>query len=159
VAAQPSGCEDYFGFCVSAQASGALTASGRGGWGSSTRTDCNAWAGSGAPRILELPQTLAVGDQQITVALARIGAYSGPGAYTLAATATGGAMPDMFPAVRIGARAFEGGADTTATVTILADGSGTLEATNLVELDAMQGVTPDPNARLDFAMQWTCQGQ
>ena len=28
---------------------------------------------------------------------------------------------------------------------------------NLVEMDAMQGATPDPSARLDFAMQWTCQ--
>ncbi len=158
-AANASACEDYFGFCVSARASGALTATGRGGWGSSTRIDCKAWAAGGETRILELPQTLSVGDQQITVALTRIGAYTGPGAYPLAATTTGGAMPDMFPTVRIGNRAFQGGADTTATVTILADGSGTLAASNLVELDAMQGVTPDPNARLDFTMQWTCQGK
>jgi hypothetical protein len=144
---------------VAAQASGALTADGRGGWGSSTRTDCQAWAGPGAARILELPQTLSVGDRQITVALTRIGAYTGPGDYTLAANASSGAMPDMFPAVRIGSRAFEGGKNTTATVTIRADGSGTLTARNLVELDAMQGVTPDPKARLDFTMQWTCQGK
>ncbi len=158
-AAVASACEDYFGFCVAAQASGALTATGRGGWGSSTRIDCKAWAAGGETRILELPQTLSVGDQKITVALTRIGAYTGPGAYPLAATTTGGAMPDMFPTVRIGNRAFQGGADTTATVTISADGSGTLAARNLVELDAMQGVTPDPNARLNFTMQWTCQGK
>ncbi len=157
--AAASACEDYFGFCVTAQASGALAATGRGGWGSSTRTACQVWAGSGAARILELPQTLSLGDQQITVALTRIGAYTGPGTYTLAHAASAGAMPDMFPTVRIGPRAFEGGANSTATVTVLADGSGTLKANDLVELDAMQGVTPDPNARLDFAMQWTCQGQ
>ena len=67
-------------------------------------------------------------------------------------------MPDQFPAVRVGNHAFTNGADTTATVTVNADGSGTLEAKNLVEMDAMQGATPDPSARLDFAMQWTCQG-
>jgi hypothetical protein len=158
-ATEASACEDSFGFCISAQASGALAATGRGGWGSSSRTDCRAWAASGAARVLELPQTLSLGDRQITVALTRIGAYTGPGTYTLANTARGGAMPDMFPTVRIGNRAFQGGADSTATVTVLTDGSGTLVAANLVELDAMQGVTPDPSARLDFAMQWTCQGQ
>lgn len=157
-AAAASACEDYFGFCVTAQATGAVTAAGAGGWASSSKTDCTALAAAGAARILELPNLLAAGEQQIAVALTRIGAYTGPGAYTLAATAAGGAMPDMFPAVRIGGRAFQGGADTTATVTVNADGSGTLAASNLAEMDAMQGATPDPSARLDFAMQWTCQG-
>lgn len=151
-------CEDYFGFCVSAEASGAVTATGAGGWASSTNTDCAALAAAGDARILELPNLLPAGENQITVALARIGAYTGPGTYTLAAIATGGAMPDMFPAVRIADRAFNNGDGSTATVTINADGSGTLTATGLVEIDAMQGNTPDPNARLDFAMQWTCQG-
>lgn len=157
--AAASACEDYFGFCVTAKVSGAVNAAGAGGWASSSKTDCTALAAPGAARILELPNLLAAGDQQIGVALTRIGAYTGPGAYTLAATATGGAMPDQFPAVRIGSRAFSNGADTTATVTINADGSGALAAKNLVEMDAMQGVTPDPSARLDFAMQWTCQGK
>lgn len=157
-AAETSACEDYFGFCITAQATGAVDATGAGGWASSTSTDCTALAAPGDARILELPNLLAVGEQQIAVALTRVGAYTGPGTYQLAATATGGAMPDQFPAVRVGNRAFTNGADTTATITVNADGSGTLEATNLVEMDAMQGVAPDPDARLDFAMQWTCQG-
>ncbi|MFZ2486657.1 MAG: hypothetical protein WAZ19_00930 [Anaerolineae bacterium] len=159
--AEPAGttCEDYFGFCVTAQASGAVTATATGGWASSSNTDCTALAAAGDARILELPNLLPAGENQITIALTRVGAYTGPGTYTLAATATGGAMPDMFPAVRIADRAFNNGEGSHATVTINADGSGTLEATGLVEIDAMQGVAPDPNARLDFAMQWTCQGE
>jgi hypothetical protein len=157
-AAAPSACEDYFGFCITAQATGAVDATGAGGWASSSNTDCTALAAAGDARILELPNLLAAGEQQIAVALTRIGAFTGPGTYELAATATGGAMPDQFPAVRVGSRAFTNGADTSATVTVNADGSGTLEAKNLVEMDAMQGATPDPSARVDFAMQWTCQG-
>lgn len=157
-AAEPSACEDYFGFCITAQATGAVDAAGAGGWASSSNTDCTALAAPGDARILELPNLMAAGEQQIAVALTRVGAYTGPGTYELAATATGGAMPDQFPAVRVGSRAFTNGPDTTASVTVNADGSGTLEAMNLVEMDAMQGATPDPSARLDFAMQWTCQG-
>jgi hypothetical protein len=157
-AAAPSACEETFGFCITAQATGAVDATGAGGWASSTNTDCTALAAPGDARILELPNLMAVGEQQIAVALTRVGAFTGPGAYTLAATATGGAMPDQFPAVRVGSRAFTNGDGSTASVTINADGSGTLEARNLVEMDAMQGATPDPSARLDFAMQWTCQG-
>lgn len=154
----PTACEDYFGFCITAQAGGAVDAAGAGGWASSTNTDCTAFAAPGDARILELPNLLAAGEQPFGVALTRVGAYTGPGTYQLAATATGGTMPDMFPAVRVGSRAFTNGPDTTASVTVNADGSGTLEATGLVEMDAMQGATPDPSARLDFAMQWTCQG-
>ncbi len=157
-AAEASACEETFGFCITAQAAGAVDAAGSGGWASSS-TDCTALAAQGDARILELPNLLAAGEQQIAVALTRIGAYTGPGTYELAATATGGAMPDMFPAVRVGSRAFTNGADTTATVTVNADGSGTLEAKNLVEMDAMQGATPDPSVRVDFSMQWTCQGE
>lgn len=157
-AAASSACEEYFGFCITAQASGAVDAVGAGGWASSSNTDCTALAAPGEARILELPNLLAAGEQQIAVALTRIGAYTGPGTYELAATATGGAMSDQFPAVRVGNRAFTNGDDSTAAVTVNADGSGTLEATNLVEIDAMQGATPDPSARVDFAMQWTCQG-
>lgn len=158
-AAPASACEETFGFCITAQAAGAVDATGAGGWASSSNTDCTALAAAGDARILELPNLLAAGEQQIAVALTRIGAYTGPGTYELAATATGGAMPDQFPAVRVGSRAFTNGADSTASVTINADDSGSLEAKNLVEMDAMQGATPDPNARVDFAMQWTCQGQ
>jgi hypothetical protein len=158
-AAEASACEDYFGFCITAQATGAVDATGAGGWASSTKTDCTALAAPGDARILELPNLLAAGEQQIAVALTRVGAYTGPGTYQLAATATGGAMPDMYPAVRVGNRAFTNGPDTAASITVNADGSGSLEATGLVEMDAMQGATPDPSARLDFAMQWTCQGQ
>ena len=154
-----STCEEYFGYCITAQATGAVDATGAGGWASSTNTDCTAWAVPGDARILELPNLMAAGEQQIAVALTRIGAFIGPGTYELAATATGGAMPDQFPAVRVGNRAFTNGADTTAIVTVNADGSGTLEAKNLVEMDAMQGAAPDPNARLDFGMQWTCKGE
>ena len=157
-AAEASACEEYFGFCITAQATGAVDATGAGGWASSSNTDCTALAAAGDARILELPNLLAAGEQQIAVALTRIGAYTGPGTYELAAMATGGAMSDSYPAVRVGTRAFTNGADTTASVTVNADGSGTLEAKNLVEMDAMQGATPDPSARLDFAMQWTCQG-
>jgi hypothetical protein len=157
-AAEPSACEEYFGFCITAEVSGAVIGEGAGGWGSSTSTDCTTWATLGDARILELPNLLAAGEQQIAVALTRIGAYTGPGTYELAAVATGGAMPDMFPAVRVGNRAFTNGDDSTASVTVNANGSGSLAATGLVEMDAMQGAVPDPNARLDFAMQWTCQG-
>jgi hypothetical protein len=158
-AAEASACEEYFGFCITAQATGAVDATGAGGWASSSTTDCTALAAPGDARILELPNLLAVGEQQIAVALTRVGAYTGPGTYQLVATATGGAMPDQFPAVRVGSRAFTNGPDTTASVMINADGSGSLEARNLVEMDAMMGATPDPSARVDFAMQWTCQGQ
>ena len=152
-------CEEYFGFCVAAMVSGAVDAAGAGGWSSSSSTDCTALAAPGAARILELPNLLAADEQQITVALTRVGAYTGPGTYQLAVTATGGAMPDQFPTVRVGSRAFTNGDGSTASVTINADGSGSLAAAGLVEMDAMQGATPDPSARIDFAMQWTCQGE
>lgn len=152
-------CEEYFGFCVTAAASGAVDATASTGWGSSNNNDCTAWAAGGEPRILELPLTLAAGEGKITVALTRIGAYTGPGTYDLASVATGGAMPDQFPAVRVGSRAFTNGDGSTASVTVNADGSGSLATTGLVEMDAMQGATPDPSARVDFTMQWTCQGQ
>lgn len=151
-------CEETFGFCLTAQVSGAVDATGAGGWASSSSTDCTALAAPGDARILELPNLLAAGEQQIAVALTRVGAYTGPGTYELATVATGGAMPDQFPAVRMGSRAFTNGDGSTASVTINADGSGSLEASGLVEMDAMQGATPDPSARVDFSMQWTCQG-
>lgn len=151
-------CEETFGFCITAQVSGAVDAAGAGGWASSSNTDCTALAAPGDARILELPNLLAAGEQQIAVALTRVGAYSGPGTYELATVAAGGAMPDQFPALRVGSRAFTNGDGSTASVTINADGSGSLVAAGLVEMDAMQGATPDPNARVDFTMQWTCQG-
>lgn len=157
-AAAEMACEEYFGFCITAQTTGAASGQGAGGWASSSNTDCTALAAVGEARILELPNLMPAGEQQIAVALTRVGAYTGPGTYELAATATGGAMPDQFPALRVGKRAFSNGEGSTATVTVNADGSGTLEATGLVEIDAMQGATPDPSARLDLSMQWTCQG-
>ena len=156
-AAAAPACEEYFGFCVTAQVSGTVTGEGSGGWGSSTNTDCAAWAAAGDPRILELPLTLAVGEDKITVALSRIGAYTGPGAYEVASTATGGAMPDMFPAIEVAGRSFSNGEGSTATVTINADGSGSLQAAGLVEIASVQVSSPDPDARIDLSMQWTCQ--
>ncbi len=111
-------CEEYFGFCVAAEVSGAVDAAGAGGWASSSNTDCTALTAPGDARILELPNLLAAGEQQITVALTRVGAYTGPGTYVLAVTATGGAMPDQFPTVRVGSRAFTNGDGSTASVTI-----------------------------------------
>ena len=45
---------------------------------------------------------------------------------------------------------------TTATVTVAADGSGTLAAAGLIETESVQGPTPDPDARVDLAYRWTC---
>ena len=42
-------------------------------------------------------------------------------------------------------------------VTVAADGSGSVQATGLVEQASIQVSNLDPNARIDFAMQWTCR--
>ena len=68
-AVDASACEEYFGFCITAQATGAVDATGAGGWASSSNTDCTALAAAGDARILELPNLLAAGEQQIAVAL------------------------------------------------------------------------------------------
>lgn len=149
------GCEEYFRFCVTSTLTGAVEATATAGVGANVDS-CAAWAAPGEARILELPMMLSAGDDLITVALTRIGAYTGPGEYELAALATEG-MPDMFPAIEAAGRAFNNGDGSTATVVVNADGSGAIVATNLVEIASVQVSAPDPNARVDFAMQWTCQ--
>ena len=154
--AAPSACEEFFGFCVTAGLSGSVTSTGTAGAGSSFNNDCAVWAAGGDARILELPTVLGAGDDKITIALSRIGAYTGPGRYELAAVATSG-NPDSFPAIDVAGRTFSNGEGSTAVVTVAADGSGSLQATGLVELASIQVSSPDPDARVDLSMQWTCQ--
>ena len=45
----------------------------------------------------------------------------------------------------------------SAGANVNADGSGTLDATGLAEIASVMVSDPDPDARVDFAMQWTCQ--
>ncbi|MBP1467803.1 hypothetical protein EYB53_018960 [Candidatus Chloroploca sp. M-50] len=156
--AQAVACEEYFRFCVTSTVSGAVNASATGGVGGNI-DNCTAWAEEGPARILEVPMMLNSGEPPITVALTRIAAYTGPGEYVLQSVATGGAIPDMFPAMNVGARSFGIGEGSTARVTVAADGSGMLEATGLVEIASVQVSAPDPNARVDLTMQWICQEQ
>jgi hypothetical protein len=156
--AAPSACEEFFGFCATAAISGSVTGTGTAGVGSSSNTDCAAWASGGDARILELPMMLGAGGSKITVALTRVGAYTGPGTYELKAQASGG-MPDMFPTIEVAGRTFANGPDSTAVAIIAADGSGSVQATGLAEQASIQVSNPDPNARIDLAMQWTCQGK
>ena len=149
-------CPEYFRFCTAVQISGTVTAAATAGAGGNFGT-CAEWAAGGAERILELPFVLAAGDPPITVALTRLGSYTGPGQYEMAATTSSG-NPDSFPALDVGGRTFSNGEGSAAVVTVAADGSGTITATGLVELASPQVASPDPNARVDFAMQWTCQG-
>ncbi|NCC31126.1 MAG: hypothetical protein EOM24_03770 [Chloroflexia bacterium] len=155
---QASACEEYFRFCVTSTVSGAVNASATGGVGGNL-DNCTAWAEEGPARILEVPMMLNSGEPPITVALTRIAAYTGPGDYVLQAVATGGAIPDMFPAMTVGTRSFGIGEGSTARVTVAADGSGLLEATGLVEIASVQVSAPDPTARVDLTMQWICQEQ
>jgi hypothetical protein len=119
--------------------------------------NCTAWAAGGEARVLELPLMLAAGDEKITVALTRIGQYTGPGEYALKTVTTTG-LTDMFPAIEASGRTFSNGEGSTARVTITADGSGSIQAVGLVEQASIQVGVPDPAARIDFSMQWTCQG-
>jgi hypothetical protein len=152
----PAACEEFFSFCVTASVSGSVIGMGTAGVGSSSNNDCASWAAVGETRILELPMLLGAGESKITVALSRIGAYTGPGTYELKAQASGG-MPDMFPTIEVAGRTFSNGTGSTAAVTVAADGSGSLQATGLIEQASLQVSNPDPNARIDFAMQWACQ--
>lgn len=129
---------------------------GTAGVGSSSSNDCAAWAAGGETRILELPMLLGAGESKITVAPSRIGAYTGPGTYEMKGQASGG-MPDMFPTIEVAGRTFSNGTGSTAVVAVAADGSGSLQATRLIEQASVQVSKPDPNARIDFAMQWTCR--
>jgi hypothetical protein len=154
--AAETGCEDFFPFCVTSTVSGAVTAKVTAGVGNSASRNCTAWAASGKTRSLELPLMLAAGQEKMTVALTRIGAYTGPGKYELKAVTTGG-LPDNFPAIEVAGRAFSNGADSTAMVTIAPDGSGSIQSVGLVEQASIQVANPDPAARITFSMQWTCQ--
>ena len=154
-AASAVGCEAYYRFCVAATISGAVDSVGATGMGANIPT-CADWAAPGEARILELPMMLAAGEDKITVALTRIAAYTGPGQYELVSVSTDG-IPDMYPTMEVAGRTFSEGAGATAVVTINADGSGTLEAIDLIEIASLQVSEPDPEARVDFAMQWTCQ--
>lgn len=148
-------CEDYLRFCVTSEISGAVNATATAGMGGNIGT-CADWAAAGDPRVVEMPMMQGAGDDRITVALTRIAAYTGPGRYELQNTVTEG-IPDMFPTIEAGGRAFSYGDGATAVVTMAADGSGTVEATGLVEIPSLTVSEPDPTARVDFAMQWTCR--
>lgn len=150
------GCEESFQFCVTSMISGSISASGTGGMGSSFNNNCAAWVAAGDPRILELPMMIPMGENKITVALTRIGAYTGPGSYELKSVVASG-MPDMFPTISVDGRTFSSGEESTAVVTIAPDGSGSIQALGLIELASIQVSNPDPSARVDFSMQWTCQ--
>ena len=66
-------------------------------------------------------------------------------------------VPQQFPTIEAAGRAFSYGEGSTAVVTVAADGSGSIEATGLVEIASIQVSAPDPTARVDFSMQWTCR--
>ena len=154
-AAADGDCEAYFRFCVAASVSGTVESVATGGVGANIDT-CAVWAAPGEARILELPMMLAAGEDAITVALTRIAAYTGPGRYELVSVSTDG-IPDMFPTMEVAGRTFAEGEGATAVVTVNADGSGTLDATGLAELASIGVSNPDPTARVDLGMQWTCQ--
>jgi len=136
---------------VTSTLSGSVTAKATAGMGSNSKDDCTAWAAGGAARILELPLMLGAGKDKITVALTRIGTYSGPGTYKLSAVTTGN-LTDNFPSIETAGRTFSNGEGSTAMVTIAADGSGSIQALGLIEQASMQASTPDPSARVDFSM-------
>ncbi len=151
-------CDPYLQFCIKASVNGAATASGVSGFGG--RMPCAEWAKGGAARVLELPNMLPMGEKnKITVALTRVGAYTAPGDYTLVSTGSGqGPIPDMLPAVDTGEQSFGEGPGSQASVRIEANGSGRLEANGLVEIKAAHRMRePDPAARLNLVMQWTCR--
>ena len=154
-AAADGDCEAYFRFCVAASVSGTVESVAAGGVGANIDT-CAVWAAPGEARILELPMMLAAGEDAITVALTRIAAYTGPGRYELVSVSTDG-IPDMFPTMEVAGRTFAEGEGATAVVTVNADGSGTLDATGLAEIASIGVSNPDPTARVDLGMQWTCQ--
>ncbi len=154
-AAADGDCEAYFRFCVAASVSGTVESVATGGVGANIDT-CAVWAAPGEARILELPMMLAAGEDAITVALTRIAAYTGPGRYELVSVSTDG-IPDMFPTMEVAGRTFAEGEGATAVVTVNADGSGTLDATGLAEIASIGVSNPDPTARVDLGMQWTCQ--
>ena len=148
-------CPEYFRFCTTVEVSGAISAASTSGFGGNFGT-CAEWAAEGEARILEMPTILPMDGGVITVALTRLGAYTGPGEYTVVNTVNSG-NPDNYPALDVDGRTFSNGEGTTAVITVAADGSGTVTATGLVELASPRVSSPDPNARLDMTMTWTCQ--
>jgi hypothetical protein len=154
----PPGCEDFLQFCVTSSIHGTVTAAATAGANNSSNKNCTTWAAGGAARILELPLMFAAGPDKITVALTRISQYTGPGKYELLAIATKG-MPDIFPTIEAAGQTYSNGEGSTAVVTIAADGSGTIQAAKLVQQASIQVSNPDPSARIDFDMQWTCQNK
>lgn len=156
VAAKDNECAPYLKFCIKAKVSGAAEVSGVSGFGGSE--PCAKWAAGGMAQGLDLPTMLPMPERNtITVALTRISAYTGPGEYILISTRQG-ALPDALPALDTGERSFGDGAGSTAKVTIKADGSGSLEAGNLVEIKAAHRTRePDPAARASLSMTWTCR--
>jgi hypothetical protein len=151
-----TGCENYLQFCVTSSISGTVTTSATAGTNNGSNKNCTTWAAAGATRILELPMMLAAGPDKVTVALARIGQYTGPGQYELKAVSTQG-LTDTFPAVEAAGQTYSNGEGSSAVVTIAADGSGSIQAVKLVQVASVQVTNPDPAARIDFAMKWTCQ--
>ena len=150
------GCEDFLQFCVTSSIQGTLTTTATAGINSSSNKNCTTWAAGGAARILELPLMFAAGQDKITVALTRIGQYTGPGKYELTAVVTKG-LPDIFPTIEAAGQTYSNGEGSSAVVTIAADGSGSIQAAKLVQQASVQVSNPDPSARIDFSMQWTCQ--
>lgn len=150
------GCDRHLRFCLKAKVSGAETVSGVSGFGGPK--SCAEWVAGGAARVLELPGMLPMPEKNsLTVGLTRLAAYTGPGEYTLVSTRQGG-IPDMLPVMDTGARSFGAGPDSTTKVRIFADGSGTLEADNLVEIKAAHRMRePDLAARVKLSLQWTCR--
>ncbi len=152
----PAGCEDYLQFCVTSTIQGSITASATAGTNNSSGKNCTTWAAAGAERILELPMMLAAGPDKVTVALTRIGQYTGPGQYELKAVSTKG-LTDAFPAIEAAGQTYTNGEGSSAVVKIAADGSGSIQAVKLVQIASVQVSNPDPSARIDFSMQWTCR--
>ncbi len=135
-----------------------MTSTGIAGAGSSFNNDWAAWAAGGDARILELPTVLGAGDEdKITIALSRIGAYTGPGRYELAAVATSG-NPYSFPAIDVAGRTFSNGEKFhLRSSPSLPMAPGRCKPRGSVEWASIQVSSPDPDARVDLSMQWTCQ--
>jgi hypothetical protein len=150
------GCDDFLQFCVTSTIRGTVIATASAGANSSSNKNCTTWAAGGAARILELPMMLAAGPDKVTVALSRIGQYTGPGQYEIKAVSSQGPT-DTFPAIEAAGQTYSNGEGSSAVVTIAADGSGSIQAAKLVQQASVQVSNPDPSARIDFSMQWTCQ--
>lgn len=149
-------CPEYFKYCMTAEITGSLTSQAIAQFGGND-TSCAEWVQTGESRILEMPLFMSNdGTTQLTIALTRIGEYTGPGSYELKPEVVQ-ADPDMYPTIDLNGRTFGYGEGTTSTITVAEDGSGTVQAAGLVELSSMMVSDPDPNAKLDLTMTWQCQ--